>query len=68
MKNIEYLDNENIEMYNNDLFLFTYYGGLNMLDDAIIAGRYNPDINNIGDLGDFGDIGGGFGGGGGGAF
>lgn len=68
MKNIEYLDNENIEMYNNDLFLFTYYGGLNMLDDAIITGRYNPDINNIGDLGDFGDIGGGFGGGGGGAF
>jgi uncharacterized membrane protein len=47
----------------NDVFMFSYYGGINILETAIIAGMNNVDTTDI-----IGDIGGGSGGGGGGAF
>ena len=62
MNSIAYNNITDSYYYNNDVFMFSYFGGMNALESAITTG-----INTINTY-DIGDIGGGSGGGGGGAF
>ena len=57
----------NVSDYDDDLFLYHYYGGYGLMYDAFRTGELaaNPSSS---DIGDFGNFGGGSGGGGGGAF
>lgn len=62
------LQEKNISVYDDDVFLYHHYGGYYMMHNAFMTGQSSANPSTDSDFGDFGGLGGGSGGGGGGAF